>query len=338
MRCFVDSSPHANLKAGYGSAQEVIMESEIDAHTDLAAEIDRLRKEKGAVILAHYYQNDEVQDLADHIGDSLQLAQAAQRTQARLIVFAGVMFMAETAAILNPGIPVVVPDRLAGCSLADGCPPDIFQLFLSRFPDHTVVSYINCSVQVKAMSDLICTSSNAEKIIRSIPEDRKIVFAPDRHLGRYLIKKTGRDMVLWPGSCEVHELFSEKKMVQLKLRNLGAKIVAHPECEESVLRHADHIGSTSSLLKFVVEDDADSYIVATEPGIIHQMRKLAPNKTYIPAPPETNCACNECPHMRRNTIEKLYLCLRDERPKVIVDPVLAEKARLPLQRMMDLSK
>jgi len=313
------------------------MEPEIDVRLDLAAEIDRLRKEKRAVILAHYYQDDEIQDIADHVGDSLQLAQAAARTDASMIAFAGVMFMAETAAILNPGIPVVVPDTEAGCSLADGCPADIFAKFLQRYADHTVVSYINCSAEVKALSDVICTSSNAEKIIRSVPEGRGIVFAPDRHLGRYLIKRTGRDMVLWPGSCEVHEIFSEKKIVQLKLRNLEAKIIAHPECEETVLRHADHIGSTSSLLKFVIEDSADTYIVATEPGIIHQMKKFAPNKTYIPAPPDTNCACNECPHMRRNTMEKLYLCLRDGRPRVTVEPELARRALKPIQRMLDLS-
>lgn len=314
------------------------MMPEIDAHLDLESEIDRLRLEKQAVILAHYYQDDPIQDIADHVGDSLALAQAAAKTDARMIAFAGVMFMAETAAILNPGIPVVVPDTAAGCSLADGCPADLFAAFLRRYPDHAVVSYINCSAEVKAMSDVICTSSNAEKIIRSIPEQKKIVFAPDRHLGRYLIKKTGRDMVLWPGSCEVHEIFSEKKIVQLKLRHPEAKIIAHPECEENVLRHADHIGSTSSLLRFAIEDDSDTYIVATEPGIIHQMKKGAPQKTFIPAPPDSNCACNECPYMRRNTMEKLYLCLRDGRPLVTVDPEIARRALIPIQRMLDLSR
>jgi quinolinate synthase len=314
------------------------MDPQIDIRLDLAKEIDRLRVEKQAVILAHYYQDDQIQDIADHVGDSLALAQAAEKTDARMIAFAGVMFMAETAAILNPGIPVVVPDTAAGCSLADGCPADLFAAFLRRYPDHAVVSYINCSAEVKAMSDLICTSSNAEKMIRSIPEERGIVFAPDRHLGRYLIKKTGREMVLWPGSCEVHEIFSEKKIVQLKLRNPEAKIIAHPECEETVLRHADHIGSTSSLLKFTIEDGADTYIVATEPGIIHQMKKYAPGKTFIPAPPDSNCACNECPYMRRNTMEKLYLCLRDGRPRVTVDPEIARRARVPIERMLELSK
>lgn len=313
------------------------MEPSIDPGIDLFEEIDRLRREKRAVILAHYYQGGEIQDIADHVGDSLALAQAAAKTDADVIAFAGVMFMAETAKILNPDRLVVVPDTEAGCSLADGCPPDMFAAFLRRYPDHTVISYINCSAAVKAMSDLICTSSNAEKMIRSVPADRPIVFAPDQHLGRYLIRKTGREMVLWPGSCEVHEIFSEKKIVQLKLRNPDAKIVAHPECEESVLRHADHIGSTSSILKFVVEDGGSTYIIATEPGIIHQMKKHAPQKTYIPAPPDSNCACNECPHMKRNTLEKLYLCLRDGTPQVTVDEEIRKLALRPIERMLALS-
>jgi quinolinate synthase len=313
------------------------MTPEIDVRLDLFAEIDRLRKEKKAVILAHYYQDGEIQDIADHVGDSLALAQEAAKTDAEVIAFAGVNFMAETAKILNPDRAVVVPDLLAGCSLADGCPPDLFGAFLTRYPDHAVVSYINCSAAVKAMSDLICTSSNAEKMIRSIPENREIVFAPDQHLGRYLIKKTGRPMVLWPGSCEVHEIFSERKIVQLKLRHPEAKIVAHPECEEAVLRHADHIGSTSSILSFVLKDPGTTYIIATEPGIIHQMRKHAPEKTYIPAPPDTSCACNECPHMKRNTLEKLYLCLRDGRPRIEVEEEIRVKALVPIQRMLELS-
>jgi quinolinate synthase len=313
------------------------MVEEIDVRLDLFEEIARLRTEKKAVILAHYYQNSEIQDIADHVGDSLALAQAAAETDAKMIAFAGVHFMAETAKILNPERPVVVPDLEAGCSLADGCPPDLFKTFLSRYPDHVVINYINCSAEVKALSDLICTSSNAEKIIRSVPADKKIVFAPDQHLGRYLIRKTGRDMVLWPGSCEVHELFSEKKIVQLKLRHPDAKIIAHPECEQSVLRHADHIGSTSSLLKFAIEDSATSFIVATEPGIIHQMKKAAPDKEYIPAPSDSSCACNECPYMRLNTIEKLYLCLRDERPEVTVDDEIRKRALAPIQKMLELS-
>ena len=314
------------------------MEAPIDAGLDLHEEIARLRKERNAVLLAHFYQEGEIQDIADRVGDSLALAQAAAATDAEMIAFAGVHFMAETAKILNPEKPVVVPDLEAGCSLADGCPPDLFAQFLKRYPGHTVISYINCSAAVKAMSDLICTSSNAEKIVRSVPEGAGIVFAPDQHLGRYLIRKTGREMILWPGSCEVHELFSEKKIVQLHLRHPEAKIIAHPECVESVLRHADHIGSTSSLLRFVQEDDGESYIVATEPGIIHQMRKLAPGKTYHPAPSDSSCACNECPHMKRNTIEKLYLCLRDGLPEVTVDPEIAERALVPIRRMLELSR
>jgi quinolinate synthase len=309
----------------------------IDARLDLFQEVDRLRKEKKAIILAHYYQDGEIQDIADHVGDSLALAQAAATTDAEVIAFAGVLFMAETAKILNPDRLVVVPDLKAGCSLADGCPPDLFAAFLSRYPGHTVVSYINCSAAVKAMSDVICTSSNAEKIIRSIPDGTGIVFAPDQHLGRYLIRRTGRP-VLWPGSCEVHELFSEKKLVQLKVRHPDAKVVAHPECEQAVLQHADHIGSTSSILQFVLKDPGTSYIIATEPGIIHQMRKAAPEKTYIPAPPDTNCACNECPHMKRNTLEKLYLCLRDGKPRIEVEEATRQRALLPIQRMLELSK
>jgi len=310
---------------------------EIDVRLDLFAEIERLRKEKHAVILAHYYQNGEIQDLADHVGDSLALAQAAAKTDAEMIVFSGVHFMAETAKILCPDRKVVLPDLAAGCSLADDCPPEYFELFLRRYPNHTVINYINSSAAVKAMSDLICTSSNAEAIVRSVPEDRPILFAPDMHLGRYISERTGRDMVLWPGSCEVHELFSEKKIVQLKLRHPEAKIVAHPECEESVLRHADHIGSTSSILRFVLEDSGAVYIIATEPGIIHQMKKGAPEKTFIPAPPDSSCACNECPHMKRNTLEKLYLCMRDERPQITLDEEIRKRALVPLQRMLELS-
>jgi quinolinate synthase len=313
------------------------MPAKIDVNLDLFKEIDRLRKEKHAVILAHYYQDGEIQDIADHVGDSLALAQVAAKTDAEMIVFAGVHFMAETAKILNPGRLVVVPDLDAGCSLADGCPADLFGEFLKRYPGRTVISYINCTAAVKAMSDLICTSSNAEKIVRSIPEERGIVFAPDQHLGRYIIRKTGREMALWPGSCEVHELFSEKKIIQLKLRHPEAKIVAHPECEESVLQHADHIGSTSSILKFVIEDPGSAYIIVTEPGIIHQMKKRAPQKTYIEAPPDSSCACNECPYMKKNTLEKLYLCMRDGQPEITLDEELRKRALLPIERMLALS-
>lgn len=305
---------------------------------DLHAEIDRLRREMNAVLLAHYYQDGEIQDIADHVGDSLALAQAAARTEADVIVFAGVHFMAETAKILNPETPVLVPDLEAGCSLADGCPGPAFAKWLDNYPDHVVVSYVNCSAEVKALSDVICTSSNAVKIIESIPENRNIVFAPDRHLGRYLIRQSGREMVLWPGTCQVHEIFSERKIVQLQVRHPDAKVIAHPECEGAVLRLADHIGSTSSLLSFVQTDEGTEFIVATEPGIIHQMQKKAPGKTFYPAPAEGACeACNECPHMRLNTLEKLYLCLRDRRPEVQVAPELIERARLPIERMLALS-
>ncbi|MEZ4653894.1 MAG: quinolinate synthase NadA [Candidatus Eisenbacteria bacterium] len=310
----------------------------IDPGLDLRAEIDRLRKEMGAVILAHYYQDGEIQDLADRVGDSLALAQAAAGTGADAIVFAGVHFMAETAKILNPDKPVYVPDLEAGCSLADGCPGPAFKRWLENYPDHFVISYVNCSAEVKALSDLICTSSNAAKMVASVPPDRKIVFAPDRHLGRYLIRQTGRDMVLWPGSCQVHELFSEKKIVQLKIRHPEAKVIAHPECEGPVLALADHIASTSGLLKFVQDDSSREFIIATEPGIIHQMERSAPGKTFLPAPANGACeACNECPHMRRNTLEKLYLCMRDRRPELFVREEIMERARLPIDRMLELS-
>jgi len=311
----------------------------IDPELDLFHEINRLKKEMNAVILAHFYQDGDLQDIADHVGDSLYLAQRAAETDADVIVFAGVHFMAETAKILNPGKQVLVPDMDAGCSLADGCPPAALAKFLENYPDHAVISYINCSAGVKALSDLICTSSNAAKMVESLPEDQKIVFAPDRHLGRYLIGKIGRDMVLWPGTCQVHEIFSEKKIRQLKIRHPEAKVIAHPECDRSVLDLADHVGSTSSLLKFTETDASEEFIIATEPGIIHQMEKLAPGKRFIPAPAEGACeACNECPHMKLNTLEKLYLCMRDRKPELHVDEALLDRARLPLQRMLDLSR
>ncbi len=309
----------------------------VEPGLDLLAEIARLRVERGAVILAHYYQEPELQDLADHVGDSLALAQAAERTDARAIVFAGVHFMAETAKILNPEKPVWVPDLKAGCSLAEGCPAPAFARFLENYPDHEVVSYVNCSAAVKALSDVICTSSNAEKIIRSIPEGRRIVFAPDRHLGRWLIRRTGREMVLWPGTCQVHDIFSEKRIVQLKLRHPEAKVAAHPECDGPVLALADHVGSTASLLRYVQEDPGQVFIIVTEPGIIHQMEKAAPGKTFIPAPVEGACeACSTCPHMRLNTVEKLYLCLRDRAPEVTVPEEIRVRALRPIRRMLDL--
>jgi len=305
---------------------------------ELISEIDRLRQERGAVILAHYYQEGEIQDVADHVGDSLALAQAAARTQASSIVFAGVHFMAETAKILNPDKPVWVPDLQAGCSLADGCPAPAFGRWLQNYPGSEVVTYINCSAAVKALSTVICTSSNAEKIVRSLDPDRRIVFAPDRHLGRYIIKKTGRDMVLWPGTCQVHEIFSEKKIVQLKVRHPEAKVAAHPECDSRVLALADHVGSTSSLLRYVREDPGKVFIIVTEPGIIHQMEKAAPEKTFLPAPVEGACeACAQCPHMRLNTLEKLYLCLRDRTPEVTVPEEIRLKALQPIERMLALS-
>jgi quinolinate synthase len=307
---------------------------------DLFEEIDRLREELGAVILAHYYQEPEIQDIADFIGDSLQLARQAQRTDARVIVFCGVHFMAETAKILNPEKTVVLPDLEAGCSLADSCPPERFAAFLEEHPGHAVVSYVNTSAAVKALSDIICTSSNAEKVIASIPEGTPIVFAPDKHLGRYLMERTGREMVLWPGTCMVHVRFSEKKIRQLKVRHPDAEVLAHPECEEAVLRLADHVGSTSSLLRRAVESPARHFIVATEPGIIHQMKKAAPGKEFIRAPgrgPEGSCeACGECPHMRRNTLEKLYLCMRDLRPEITLDEELRLRALRPIERMLEI--
>lgn len=309
----------------------------IDPALDLEEEILRLKKERNAVILAHYYQESEVQELADFLGDSLQLAMAARDTEAEVIVFCGVHFMAETAKILNPERTVLLPDLDAGCSLASGCPADRFKAWRERHPGAVAISYINCSAEVKAASDLICTSSNAKKIVDSVPADKTILFAPDRNLGKYLIKETGRDMVLWPGSCIVHETFSERKLIALATRHPDAEIIAHPECEEAVLRHANFIGSTSKLLAYARDGKTKELIVATEPGIITQMQKAAPDKTFIPAPPEANCACNECPFMRLNTLEKLYACLRDMTPELQMPEALREAARLPIERMLALS-
>jgi quinolinate synthase len=305
--------------------------------SDLEDAIRTLKRERNAVLLAHYYQEGEIQDLADSIGDSLQLAQAAQRTTADVIVFAGVHFMAETAKILNPDRIVVEPDPNAGCSLADGCPVDRFKAWKARYPGSVVVSYINCSAEVKAESDYICTSSNAEKIVSAIPSDRQVLFAPDKNLGRYVMKRTGRDMVLWPGSCIVHETFSLQKLEAIRVMQPSAKLVAHPECEEPLLAQADFIGSTSALLKFVVADPGTEFIVATEPGILHQMQKAAPQKRFFAAPPESNCACNECPFRRLNTDEKLYLALRDLQPRVELPRELRERALVPIERMLALS-
>ena len=304
---------------------------------DLTASISDLRVEKNAVILAHYYQYGEIQDIADFVGDSLQLAQAAQKTTADIIVFAGVHFMAETAKILNPHKKVLVPDLNAGCSLADSCPADQLASFIAKYPDHVVISYINCSAQVKALSDILCTSSNAERVVNSVASDKGIIFAPDKHLGSYLQKKTGRNMVLWDGACIVHETFDLKKIVELHTLYPQAKIIAHPECPESILAKADFIGSTSALLAYVNNSDSAEFIVATEPGIIHQMKKSCPDKFYYSVPATNGCSCNECPYMKLNTMEKLYLALRDEAPEVSVSTELCVKALKPLERMLSIS-
>jgi quinolinate synthase len=304
---------------------------------DYRKEILKLKDELNAVILAHYYQEPEIQEIADYIGDSLQLAQAAEKTDADVIVFAGVHFMAETAKILNPDKLVLLPDLNAGCSLAEGCPAPLLQKFKEKYPDHIVISYINCSADVKAISDIICTSSNAVKIIEQIPKDQKIIFAPDKNLGKYIIKKTGRDMVLWQGACIVHETFSERKIIGLKLENPDAKLIAHPECEESILDKADFIGSTSALLNYVQTDAAKKFIVATEPGILVQMLKKCPDKTFINAPPESGCSCNECPYMKLNTMEKLYLSMKNKTPEITMDEEVRLKALKPIKRMLDMS-
>ena len=305
--------------------------------TDLFAAIDRLKKEKNAVILAHYYQEADIQDVADYIGDSLGLAQNALRTNADIIVFAGVHFMAETAKILNPTKKVLLPDLNAGCSLSDSCPPALFKLFKDKHADHLVISYINCSAGIKALSDIICTSSNARQIVESLPEGQKIIFAPDKNLGAYINKVTGRKMLLWNGSCMVHEIFSLEKITKLKSRYPGAQFIAHPECEEAVLDMADYIGSTTALLKYSQKSAADTFIVATEAGILHRMQIEAPGKTFLPAPPNNSCACNDCPHMKLNTLEKLYDCLQRETPEIVMDEPLRLAAKKPIDRMLEIS-
>lgn len=304
----------------------------------LESEIVRLKRERNAVILAHYYQEDELQDLADHVGDSLQLSQAAAKTQADVIAFCGVHFMAETAKILNPHKVVVVPDLDAGCSLADGCPAPVFERWLAKYPDHTVVSYINCSAEVKALSDVICTSSNAVKIVKALG-DQKIVFAPDRHLGAFVAKQANRpDLVCWQGTCVVHETFSERRLIELMAQHPDAKVIAHPECHEGILRHADHVASTSGLIDHAQRSADQKFIVATEAGILHKMQQAAPGKTLIPAPPDDeSCACNLCPYMKRNTLEKLYLALRDLSPQVDVPEPIRVRAYKPIQRMLEMS-
>jgi quinolinate synthase len=309
----------------------------VDPQLDLFKEIARLKKEKNAVLLAHYYQDADIQDVADFIGDSLGLAQEAARTKADIIVFAGVHFMAETAKILNPDKKVLLPDLHAGCSLADSAPAPLFRAFKEKYPKHLVISYINCSAEIKALSDIICTSSNAQKIIESLPREQEIIFAPDKNLGAYLNKKTGRNMVLWNGACMVHEIFSLKKITALREQYPRAKFIAHPECEEAILRMADFIGSTTALLKFSQTDPATEFIVGTESGILHQMRLSSPDKLFIPGPPETNCACNDCPHMKLNTLEKLYLCMAYETPEIKMEKRLLDAARKPIDRMLEIS-
>ncbi len=309
----------------------------VDPSLDLFLEIEKLKKEKNAVILAHYYQDSDIQDIADYIGDSLGLSQEAAKTNADIILFAGVHFMAETAKILSPNKKVILPDLKAGCSLADSCPPDLFAKFKSKYPDHIVITYVNCSADIKALSDIVCTSSNAVQIVESLPKEQKIIFAPDKNLGAYIIKKTGRDMVLWDGACMVHEIFSREKIIKLKERYPNAKLIAHPECEALVLDLADFIGSTTALLNYTKTSDCNSFIVATESGILHQMILSSPDKEFIPAPPNNNCACNDCPHMKLNTLEKVYNCLKYESPEIILSSELIEKAKSPIIKMLDIS-
>lgn len=313
------------------------LDIDLDPTLDLFAEIERLKKQKNAIVLAHYYQEPDIQDVADYIGDSLGLAQQAEKTQADMIVFAGVHFMAETAKILNPGKKVVIPDLKAGCSLSDSCPPPLFKKFREQHSDHVVVSYINCSAGIKALSDVIVTSSNARIIVESFPKDQPIIFAPDKNLGGYINRVTGRNMLLWNGACMVHEIFSLEKITRLKVRHPNAKFIAHPECEEPVLRLADYIGSTTGLLKYTQTSDAREFIVATETGILHQMMKASPGKTFIPAPPNNSCACNDCPHMKRNTLEKLYLCMEYETPGITMEEELRLAAKKPIDRMLEIS-
>lgn len=313
------------------------LDVDIDPSLDLFEEIEKLKKEKNAIVLAHYYQEPDIQDIADYIGDSLGLAQQAARTDADMIVFAGVHFMAETAKILNPSKKVLLPDLHAGCSLSDSCPPSLFKEFKDKHPDHIVISYINCSAGIKALSDIICTSSNARLIVESLPAEQKIIFAPDKNLGAYINKVSGRDMLLWNGACMVHEIFSLQRITKLKERHPQAKLIAHPECEEPILRIADFIGSTTQLLKYTEDVDA-SFIVATESGILHQMQKNSPDKMFIPAPPDNACACNDCPHMKLNTLEKLYLCMKHEMPEIKMDEETRLKAKKPIDRMLEMSK
>lgn len=304
---------------------------------DLFSEIDKLKKDQNAIIIAHYYQDPDIQDIADFVGDSLAMAQKAVVTNADVILVAGVHFMAETAKIINPDKKVILPDLKAGCSLAESAPYDKFKDFKDAHPDHRVISYINCTAAIKTLTDVVCTSSNAEKIVNSFPADQKLIFAPDKNLGAYINKKLNRDMLLWDGSCEVHEVFSEMKLVQLKVKHPKAKVLAHPECTESVLSYADYIGSTAGILNYAMNSTDTEFIVVTEAGIIHQMEKKCPGKTFIPAPPNANCACNECPHMKLNSLEKIYLALKNGNPEIVLDNETITKAKLPIERMLALS-
>lgn len=313
------------------------LDLDLDPTLDLFAEIERLKKEKNAIILAHLYQEPDIQDIADFIGDSLGLAQQAERTDADMIVFAGVHFMAETAKILNPAKKVVIPDLKAGCSLSESCPPPLFKKFREQHPDHIVISYINCSAGIKALSDIICTSSNAKAIVDSLPKEQPIIFAPDKNLGAWINRETGRNMLLWNGACMVHEIFSLERITRLQVRHPKAKLISHPECEDPILRISDFVGSTTQLLAYVKNTPNEEFIVATEAGILHQMQKQAPNKVLIPAPPENACACNNCPHMKRNTLEKVYLCMEYEQPEILMDEDLRIQAKKSLDRMLEIS-
>ena len=319
-----------NLEKGF-------LEKKIDPSLDLFKEISHLKKTKNAIILAHYYQDADIQDIADYIGDSLGLAQQAEKTQADIILFAGVHFMAETAKILNPKTKVLIPDLKAGCSLADSCPPDEFSAFKAAHPDHVVLTYVNCTADIKALSDVIVTSTNAVQIVESFPKDQKIIFAPDKNLGAYINKVTGRNMVLWNGSCMVHEIFSLEKLIKLKAQHPKALILAHPECEAAILEHAHFIGSTTAILNYSKKSEAQEFIVLTETGIIHQMQKASPTKTFIPAPPNNSCACNDCPYMKLNTLEKIYNTLKYEQPELLMSDEMIEKAKKPISKMLELS-
>ena len=321
-----------NVEKGY-------VDEPIEAGIDLREEILRLKKERNAIIMAHYYQREEIQQLADHIGDSLALAQMAAKTDAPVIILCGVHFMGETAKILSPEKTVIVPDLSAGCSLADSCPADEFERFVGEHPDHTVISYVNTSAAVKAVTDIVVTSSNAKEIVGSLPEDEKIIFGPDRNLGNYINSITGREMLLWDGACHVHEKFSIEKLLDLKRQHGDAKILVHPECPKPIRLVADKVGSTQALLNFAVEDDSQEFIVCTESGILFEMQRRCPDKTFIPAPPEDGtCACNECEYMKLITLEKLYNSLKFMAPEIVVDEQIAERAVRPIQRMLDISR